>query len=482
MVTYIGCYVTATQQVKGIAGFARLCIISPLYRIAYSILLEEKVVRLLLLSMFVVLPFESSSSPSWRQVSGFSKRAVRNGLHKLSRAHRTYLKRWLKPAVYGSVMAILALSTYSSHAEEGNNIAALNPNYTTPEAMLNEEIHTASWSITLTTKGEIAHMHVQTIEEEEAIRVAGYFKPTPRGQGYLEEEPILHYRVDKSYVLHNRAYNGITLPLRVSWLAKERSRVLGEIYATLLKVAANEKALVKLGNSMYRDFSLLDVATSREFGFRNLAQQTEVKFAGRRFIDYHAVREAIERRHVMLRSGKIAHKQRQRGVQLDQEVLNQAETAYLDALALLPPPSSEPVDLRLNLSLTAREDKDFVALVKSLAHLKLVRLRFATAILSFYEPFEIPFFYSAGGIYEHLKLYVYADDSQRGDVVLRYLSRTTSRRQRNLFTLGEVDFDHDLNIKKMWLSLKPRGGLASLAKLTFTPCTEGTCPEPDFGD
>ena len=452
-------------------------------------------VRLLVLLMFVVLPFESSSALSWRQASEVGKTAVRNSMHKLNRSQRTYLKRWLKPALYGSVMAMLVLSV---HAEDGSGIGLTNENavegkangeqavliinHDTPAAVFTEQIHIASWSINLTTKGKVAHMHVQAIEEEDAIRIAGYLQPTARGQRYIDEEPVHHYLADKNYVIQGRPYNGFTLPLRLSWLAAERNRVLDEVYAALLKIAASEKALIKLGGSMYRDFSRLDIATSRDYGFHNLAQQMEVKFAGRRFIDYRAVGEAIERRHIILRTRRRAYKQPQRGVQLDQEVLNQADAAYRGALALLPSPSSEPVDLALNFSPAAQEDADFVVLVKSLGHLRLARLRLATEVLSFYEPFEIPFFYSAGGVQEHLKLYIYADDSQRGGIALRYLSRTTSARQRDLFTLGEVDFDHDLNIKKMWLSLKPRGGLAGLAKLTFTPCTAGTCPEPDFGD
>ena len=441
----------------------------------------------------MVMPLESSTAMSWRQTREVGKMAVHNGLSQLSSKHRTYLKHWRKLTLYGSVMVMLA---FSPHAEEGNRVRSPNEAVVVAETSSAPVVpsqhdiapaegewaeQVASWSITLTMKGKVAHMHVRTIEEEEAIKVAGYFQPTDRGRRYLDEEPVRHYRTDKSYVMHDRLYNGFTLYLRLSWLAAERRRVLSEIYTALQAVAVSEKGLVALGNSMYRDFSKLDVATSRAYRFDNLAQQTEIKFAGRRFYDYRAVEEAIERRHAMLRTARITYKQRQHGVQLDQEVLNQADAAYRAALALLPSPASEPTDLPLNFSATAREDADFVALAKSLAHLKLARLRLASAILSFYQPLEIPFFYSAGGVQEKLKLYVYADDSQYKDVALRYQSRTTSTKQRNFFTLGEIDFDHDLNIKKMWLSLKPRGGWAGLAKLTFTPCTEGTCPEPDFG-
>ena len=451
-------------------------------------LLEGNLVRLLLL-LFMVMPSESSAALSWRQARKGGKMVMRNALPKLNDKHRTYLKRWLKLPLYGGVMVMLA---FSPHAEEGNMVRLTNEVVAAAEMSrapaededeVSKQVQVASWSITLTTKGEIAHMHVRTIEEEEAIRIAGYSQPTDRGRQYLDEEPVLHYRADKNYVISGRPYNGFTFPLRVSWLAVERRRVLSNIHTVLRTVAASEKELVTLGNSMYRHFSQLDVATSSGYRFHNLAQQKEVKFAGKRFFDHLAVGEAIERRHAMLRTRRIDYKQRQHGVQLDQEVLNRADAAYHAALALLPSPSSEPTDLPLNLDIDAQEDADFVALVKSLAHLKLARLRLATEILSFYEPFEMLFFYSAGGVEEHLKLYSYADDSQYRGVALRYVSRTTSRRQRDFFTLGEIDFDHDLNIKKMWLSLKPRGGWSSnFAKLTFTPCTEGACPEPDFGD
>ncbi len=239
-------------------------------------------------------------------------------------------------------------------------------------------------------------------------------------------------------------------------------------------VAASERALVELGDSMYRGFSRLHIAANDSYRFENLAEQTEIKFAGRRFFNRREVAGAIERRRSMLLTGRIAYKEHLHGVQLDQEVFNKAEAAYRTVLARQPSSASVPTEPALNFDIHADGDGDFRALTEGLAHLKLARLLLAEEILSLYKPFRIPFFYSAG-VEEHLTLTVFADDGKHRGIAFRYEMLTTSVKHRREFLFGQVDFDHNLNIKKMWVSLKPRGGLAGFAKLTSTPC-----PAPDL--
>ena len=442
-------------------------------------------VRFLLL-LFVALHLDTATALSLRGIS--KSKLTRDGLHRLMGKQRRHLDRWVKSAMCGGALLTLAclptikeagkLTSPIVLAAEASNEQASPIQLVKTEADVSvEQAHTASWSIAVTAKGEIGHMHVQTIEEEDAIRIAGYIEPTSKGRKYLDPEPVRTYLADKSYAIHNRSYNGYTMPLRLSWLASERRRTLKQINAVLHTIAASEQALVELGNSMYRDFSRLHVATTDDYKFDNLAEQIEVEFAGRSFSDYHEVKEVIERRYSMLQNKKISHKQRQQGVQLDQEVLNVADAAYRVVLSLQP--SSEVEPLQLNYETSAAEDADFKLLVENLARLKLARLLLANDILALYKPFTMRFSYSAG-VKERLTLTVYMDDSERKDVALRYESRTTSIKHRKEFTLGRVDFDHHLNIKKMWLSLKPRGGLAGFAKVTFKPCVAGECPEPDF--
>ncbi len=440
------------------------------------------VVRTLLL---LCVALHLNTALSWR--AGGRGKLVRDSLHRLMGEQRHHLDRWVRVAACGGALLSLAcLPPVQSAgiASSGARGAAGGEGQVPP--MLRSEtgmdvgaelLHTTRWSIAVTAKGKIAHMHVRVQEEEGVLSVAGYLAPTLKGGKYLDPEPVRFYLADENYVTHDGLYNGFTMPLRLSWLASERRRVLTRIAEVLSAVAASERALVELGSSMYRGFARLHVADSDGYGFDNLATQTEVKFAGLRFFDYRAVREAIAHRHLILPNKRIAHKQRLRGVQLDQEVLNTADAAYRAVLALRQ--SSAVKLLQLNLAPRAAADADFSVLVENLARLKLARLLLAHDILAFYEPFTMPFFYSAG-VQEHLNLTIYVDDSKRGDVALRYESRTTSRKHKKEFTLGKVDFDHHLHIKKMWMSLKPRGGLTGFAKLTFTPCVAEECPEPDF--
>ena len=448
-------------------------------------------VRLALL-LGVVLHLNTAMALSMRSAGKSSKiAALRDGLHRLGGRQRTEASRWVTAAVFGG--ALLTLTTTSTfgeaeqHSSSVENMTVANSELaaTISHAVAEEntpttQMHTLSWAIEVTTKGEIAHMHVQAMELEDGINITGYLEPTVRGRRYIEPEPVFSYLADKSYAIKDRSYNGFTLPLRLSWLASERRRVLNEVHGVLRTIAASEHALVTLGDSMYKRFSKLDVADDDDYEFDNLAEQIEVKFAGRRFIDRSAVREAIERRHLILQVKRIAYKQRLPGEQLDQEVLHQAEAAYRDALALLQYVAVPTIDLKPNFDAEAATDENFMALVESLARLKQARLLLAEEILSFYEPFQVPFFYAAG-VRENLNIAVFADDSKYRGVAFRYVSFTTSANHRELFTLGHVDFDHNLNIKKMWMSLKPRGGWSgNFAKLTFTPCLDGACPEPDF--
>ena len=446
-----------------------------------------------LLPLFIVLSLDSAVALSWRDASKVSKMAgLCNRLHRLSNTRHAAFNLGVKTAVYGSALLTLALSSYAKEgdrfvqpaetvtaAEVSAEPAVLIGVEGSEEELLAEQVRTASWSIAVTAKGKLAHMHVQTIEDEDLIRIAGYIEPTAKGEKYFDLEPVLHYIADKSYAIQGQPYNGVTLPLRLSWLAAERSRKLNRINEVLQTVAIHERALLELADSMYRGFATLHVATRDDYRFENLAAQTEIKFAGRRFFDRQAVLGVIARRHSMLQMRKIVYQQRRPAASLDAQLLQQAMDTYHAVLDLLPSPASALTAFNLNFDTQAKDDADFVVLVESLARFKLARLLLAQEILTLYEPFEMAFFYTAG-MEEHLKLVVFADDDKHRGASFRYEVLTTANKHRRLFTLGQVDFNQNLEIKKMWISLKPHGGLASFAKMTFVPCAEGTCPEPDF--
>lgn len=443
-----------------------------------------------LLLLVVLLHLGSVPAQPLRNASKGSQIAVlRNGLHKLINQQHHNIGRWVKAAVYGGAMLTLTSISPVEGIEQhispiettmNNEQAVIIQHKVVDEEVSIEQAHTSSWAISLTAKGKVAHMHLQAIEAEDAVRIAGYLAATPKGKKYLKSESVFHYLADNGYATHNKMYDGFTLPLRLSWLAAERRRVLRKIHTTLQTIAASEQELVALGNEMYRGFSKLSVASHNNYRFENLVEQIEIKFAGRRFIERSAMKKFIELRHMLIQTNRIIYKQRQQGAELDQETLNQADAAYHAALDLRQAEWMPPA-LRLNFDHRTANDAEFKALVESLARLKLARLLLAQEILSFYEPFQLSFLFSAGGVEERLKLTLYADDNRYRDVVFRYESYSTSIKHKREFMLGQVDFDHHLNIKKMWISLKPRGGWVSrLAKLTITPCVAGECPEPDF--
>ncbi len=433
------------------------------------------------LLLFVVLQPNFTLALSSRSASKVG--ILRHRLHSL--ASRPRVPTWVKAAVYGSALLTLASAP---HAEESDLLVQpTRPAVVQAEDMDRNifagQVHTLSWQIAVTTKGKLAHMHVQAIEDGGMFRITGYIEPTAKGGKYFDPASSSYHRyvADRSYALQDQPYDGFTLPLRLSWLAAVRSQRLSQINEILPKIVASEQALVELGDSMYRGFSRLHVAASDDYRFENLAAQVEVKFAGRRFFDRQAVSGAIERRHVMLQTRRIAHQPRRPAARFNADILQQAVDTYHAALALLPVSASAPTALNLNFDSQAQDDASFVALVESLADFKQLRLLLAEDILSLYEPFRMPFFYVAQkNTRERLVLLVFAEDSKRRGVAFRYKILTTAAKHKRVFTLAQVDFDHNANIKKMWVSLKPRGGLARFGKMTFTPCVAGACPEPNF--
>ena len=477
---------------KAIAGFSREYIIAADFLVLTSYCVGDKVVRFLLL-LVVTLHLDSVTAFS---LHGAGKNGmVRNGLRRLSGKQLPNLDRWAKAALCGSALLALVSTSPAAaidalghtdvaavEAEASSEQVAIIQREVTDENVSEEQTHTESWSIAVTTKGKIAHMHMQTMEEEDSIRIAAYLEPTPKGKKYLAAKPLAFYHADQNYAIHDRSYNGFTLPFRLNWLAAEHSRTISEIHELLGMVAASERALVELGDSMYQNFSRLRVAENASYKFENLAEQTEIKFAGKRFFNRREVAGAIERRRGMLLNGRITYKERRQGVQLDQEVLNKSEAAYRTALARQPSSASVLTEPTLNFGVHAAGDGDFRALTEGLAHLKLARLLLAEEIMSLYKPFRLPYFFSAG-MEENLMLTVFADDEKHRGIAFRYELHTTSIKHKRKFLFGQVDFDHNLNIKKMWVSLKPRGGLAGFAKLTSKPCHAGSeppCPAPDF--
>lgn len=417
-------------------------------------------VMALLLALVLLSSVRVSASPP----SALS--TVRGGkvLHLLRTAWRQAAVQKLPMALLVSGALMLAAPTVA-HEQERLLTEVVQPLAVTEAA----KTRSFSWVIKATLRGTVGHMRVQVTERQEEVRISGHIEPTARGIKYLGAQPVRSYRTDETYTTDNNEYNGITLPLRISWLAAERRREIASISTLVEMLAENEAVLLRLGESMYRDFSELHIADVDDYRFDNLAEQIEIKFAGKKFFDRNKVRREINKRQKELWTKEITYKQRQHDVQLDQDVLTRAAAAYQAVLAARQSSSAlAPKELRLNFDTRAANDNDFRLLAHSLARFKQARLLLARELLRLYEPFTLTFFYAIG-TEEHLKVTVFADDRKRSEATFRYEMRTTSVNYTDKFTLGRISFDDELLINHMWLSLKPRGNVPGFAKLSFIP-------------
>ena len=337
-----------------------------------------------------------------------------------------------------------------------------------------------SWSVDATAKGTIAHMHVQVIEERKRITVAGYLMPTAKGEEYLDPQPVRFYRVSKTYMTKDNKYNGVTLPLRLKWMTQQRSKDIREIQTWVQMVIAHEKELSQLANNCYHNFSRLHIANDKAYTFNNLDSQVEIKFSGKKFFDLKKVANVIRQKEKELRQKEVSHKKR-RCAQLEDDGLFARVAATYKGVIALGGEDSGLGKLKLPFDSKAKDDADFMQLAEKFARLKQARLRLARLLLELYEPRKLTFHYAIG-VKQDLRVRVFADDRRHNEGTFRYEMRTTTAKHKKEFALGHVYFDSDLNLKGMWISLKPRGGVPGFAKLTFKPCllASSSCPQADF--
>ncbi len=342
-------------------------------------------------------------------------------------------------------------------------------------------IQTFSWSVNATAKGTIAHMHVRAAEQGQQIMIAGYLAPTDKGQQYLENQPMRFYHADSTYTTSNKEYNGVTLPLRLSWLALERSRQIGKLQKFGQEVSGRETELLELVEACYRGFSKLHIAKRAAYAFSNLDTQVEIKFAGKRFFERDKVTAEINKKENELRTKRISHKKRRGKCLLEQNMLALINTTYHAVLELQQGTAPAlPAMQELPFDASARGDTEFMQLAHALVQLKWTHLLLARVLLQSYEPHQLVFFYSIG-VKEHLNVTTFPDDRKQKDSFFRYEMRTTAEKHKKEFTLGHIMFDRALKLKGMWMSLKPRGDVPGFAKLTFKPCSAGLqCPAAEF--
>ena len=325
--------------------------------------------------------------------------------------------------------------------------------------------------IDATIKGTIAHVYVELLElENQHTSITSYLVPTATGKKLdVPPEPKFTITVDETYASSDDLYDGVILPLRLRWLATERSKRITALHSFEQEITAQEKKLLRCAEDCYKDFSRIHLAKQNAYAFSNLATQVEIKFAGESFYSLNRVARKILHKEDELRTRKIYYKKRLRHKAPDSSMSEQVDEIYRTALALPHGADLAPLALEdLPVTDSAKNDKLFMQLTYDLVRLRQARLLLARVLFHLYEPQQLLFLFPAEERKgEKLNVTLFIDDRHHRDSELRYVMRTTSVNHKREFTLGHVKFDRHLRPKGMWLSMKPRQGVPGFVKLTF---------------
>ena len=212
-----------------------------------------------------------------------------------------------------------------------------------------------------------------------------------------------------------------------------------------------------------------------------LTHRLRLILLGKSFLNVIKLRQKLIKKKTNCAPKKISHKKRRGKCLLKQNMLALINTTYHAVLELQQGTApSLPTIQELPFDASARGNTEFMQLAHALVQLKWTHLLLARALLQFYEPHQLVFFYSIG-VKEHLNVTAFPDDRKQKNSIFRYEMRTTSERHKKEFIFGHIVFSRALKLKGMWMSLKPRGDVPGFAKLTFKPCSATLqCPTAEF--
>ena len=279
------------------------------------------------------------------------------------------------------------------------------------------------------------------------------------------------YRLAKDYRLigKQRAYNILTMPLRLQYLAQERRDLLDKTDKLLQTIAIQRRSLITIGNMAYRGFPKLSAIKSDKRTLTGVNKRLEVKFAGKSLVTHLSkVRQEIElvardlRKHVSYRAESIRPLGKNTVIPSSQEIFQRAATIYLrkhPEVKRRPLPFTPKFKSKNNRT-SDEHIKTFQQLVSEVSTLRQAELLLVRTVYRLYEPLYLTYNFYLMGIKDRLNLSVTTDDKRRiigkKFSVIRHKIRATSRKHGK-FVFGYIDYDNEGRVIRISNNLGPVG-------------------------
>ncbi|MDE3269024.1 MAG: hypothetical protein OYH77_01935 [Pseudomonadota bacterium] len=324
--------------------------------------------------------------------------------------------------------------------------------------------------------GVIGHMYLRTVANNQGIEVHGWIEKNLRNSKSdslgEDAEQVRSYQLDDGFALNSSTnnYNGFTLPLRLQHLMAKRIEQITKIAELSAEISREEQRLFSVAESLYKDFARLAIAKQRSLS--GLAEQRNIEFAGKRFSkNLAAVKEKIAQRYSELATIDYETKKltvapsiyRTNTPTIVDDLFSRASAFQTQHAGVQEAPMLPKFNARGDVPTQLRYFED---VVRQLVILQQAKLQLASALCAIYEPFQTNYYFSMGGVQEHLRLMLTTVDDGKNSFA-RY--KVKARGQNNKqFDFGYTDHDRSGMVVSMRLNLKPLGGAKGLSKLDLT--------------
>ena len=279
------------------------------------------------------------------------------------------------------------------------------------------------------------------------------------------------YRLNEEYrpVGKPRAYNILTLPLRLQHLAQERKELLTKADSLLQTIAIQRRSLITLGTMAYRGFPKLPAIKKDKRTLTGLKKRLEIKFAGKSLVSHLSkARQEIEsmagdlRNHVSYQAESIRPLGKNTVIPSSEEIFQRAATIYLRKH---PEVKRRPLPFtpkfKSKSSRTAdKYIKAFQQLVSEVSTLRQAELLLIRTVYRLYEPIYLSYSFDLMGVKDRLNLSVTTEDKRRTVgkklSVVRHKIKATSQKHGK-FLFGYVDYDNEGRVIRLSHNLGPVG-------------------------
>ena len=327
--------------------------------------------------------------------------------------------------------------------------------------------------------GVIGHMYLESIPNDYGVTVHGWIEKNlenSRNDSLGEDaEQVREYQLGEGYALNNSSdtYNGFTLPLRLRHLAAKRIDKIKEIHQLVRQIESEEQRLLAIGKSLYKDFSRLSLAKDKDYLLSGLDNQKKIAFAGKRFSKSIAdIKREIEKRRndlatVDYNAKKLSAAHNNYNTTspvLAYDMLGDTAAIYQQLYA---GGQVSPITPSFNAKGDVSTSPDyFEDVLTQIVILRQAKLQLASALCAIYEPSQVNYYFSMGGVQEHLLLTMTQEDDGN-DSFVRYQIKA-QRPNNKEFDFGYTDHDDSGKAVGMRLNLKPLGGAKGFSKLDLT--------------